>query len=137
MEIKFSLDEIQQVAQKILAERLDSIVLFYGSMGAGKTTLIKELAKELNVLDATSSPTFSLVNEYHTTDGTLLYHFDLYRLKTEHEALDFGIDEYLYSGNRCFIEWPEKIIHLLPEHYTKISIHIEPNGKRKIELFKK
>lgn len=137
MEIQFSLEEIQQVAQKILAEKLDNVVLFHGSMGAGKTTLIKELAKELKVLDATSSPTFSLVNEYQATDGTVLYHFDLYRLKTEHEALDFGIDEYLYSGNRCFIEWPEKINHLLPEHYTEISIQIEPTGKRKIELFKK
>jgi tRNA threonylcarbamoyladenosine biosynthesis protein TsaE len=95
MEIIFSLDEIQQVAQKIIAKNPQKVILFHGQMGAGKTTFIKALAKELGVTDATSSPTFSLVNEYKTANGELLYHFDVYRLKSESEALDFGIDEYL------------------------------------------
>jgi tRNA threonylcarbamoyladenosine biosynthesis protein TsaE len=99
-------------------------------MGVGKTTFIKALAKELGVTDATSSPTFSLVNEYKTANGELLYHFDVYRLKSESEALDFGIDEYLYSGNWCFIEWSEKIPNLLPDDYSEITIKISDNGNR-------
>jgi tRNA threonylcarbamoyladenosine biosynthesis protein TsaE len=130
MEIIFSLDEIQQVAQKIIAKNPQKVILFHGQMGAGKTTFIKALAKELGVTDATSSPTFSLVNEYKTANGELLYHFDVYRLKSESEALDFGIDEYLYSGNWCFIEWSEKIPNLLPDAYSEITIKISDNGNR-------
>jgi tRNA threonylcarbamoyladenosine biosynthesis protein TsaE len=134
MEITFSLDEIQSVAQKIIAKNPEKVILFHGQMGAGKTTLIKALAKELGVNDATSSPTFSLVNEYKTANGDLLYHFDVYRLKTESEALDFGIDEYLYSGNWCFIEWPEKIPNLLPDKYSEITIAITSDGKRNLSM---
>lgn len=130
MEIIFSLDEIQQVAQKIIAKNPQKVILFHGQMGAGKTTFIKAMAKELGVTDATSSPTFSLVNEYKTANGELLYHFDVYRLKSESEALDFGIDEYLYSGNWCFIEWSEKIPNLLPDAYSEITIKISDNGNR-------
>ncbi len=134
MEITFSLNEIQDVAQKIIAENPQKVILFHGQMGAGKTTLIKALAKELGVNDATSSPTFSLVNEYKTFNDNLLYHFDVYRLKTESEALDFGIDEYLYSGNWCFIEWPEKIPNLLPDKYSEITIAITSDGKRNLSM---
>jgi len=130
MEITFSLDEIQDVAQKIIAENPQKVILFHGQMGAGKTTLIKALAKELGVNDATSSPTFSLVNEYKTANGELLYHFDVYRLKTESEAMDFGIDEYLYSGNWCFIEWSEKIPNLLPDNVSEITLKLSDDGKR-------
>lgn len=130
MEITFSLDEIQDVAQKIIAINPQKIILFHGQMGAGKTTLIKALAKELGVNDATSSPTFSLVNEYKTANGELLYHFDVYRLKTESEALDFGIDDYLYSGNWCFIEWSEKIPNLLPDNVSEITLKLSDDGKR-------
>ncbi|HQW69782.1 MAG TPA: tRNA (adenosine(37)-N6)-threonylcarbamoyltransferase complex ATPase subunit type 1 TsaE [Flavobacterium sp.] len=132
MEITFSLDEIQSVAQKIIAENPQKVILFHGQMGAGKTTFIKALAKELGVTDATSSPTFSLVNEYTTIDNQLIYHFDVYRLKSESEALDFGIDDYLYSGNWCFIEWPEKISNLLPDDYSEITIKPTDNGKRNL-----
>ena len=98
-----------------------------------KATL-KELAKELGVQDATSSPTFSLVNEYQTTNNQIVYHFDFYRLNNEIEALDMGADEYLYSGNWCFIEWAEKISNLVPDSHSTISIRLLPDGKRFLEL---
>lgn len=134
MEIIFSIDEIQEVAQKILAEKPNKVMLFHGNMGVGKTTLIKALAKELGVTDATSSPTFSLVNEYQTNDNQYVYHFDMYRLKSEAEALDMGIDEYLYSGHWCFIEWAEKIPNLLPDQFSTINMAITVEGKRDLRL---
>nr|WP_294778295.1 tRNA (adenosine(37)-N6)-threonylcarbamoyltransferase complex ATPase subunit type 1 TsaE [uncultured Flavobacterium sp.] len=134
MEIIFSLDEIQEVAQKILAENPNKVILFHGQMGVGKTTLIKALARELGVKDATSSPTFSLVNEYQANNNQYVYHFDVYRLKSEAEALDMGIDEYLYSGHWCFIEWAEKIPNLLPEQYSTINLSVTVEGKRDLRL---
>lgn len=134
MEIIFSIAEIQEVAQKIIAENPQKVILFNGEMGVGKTTLIKVLAKLLGVNDATSSPTFSLVNEYQATDNQKVYHFDVYRLKSESEALDMGIDEYLYSGHWCFIEWAEKIPNLIPTEHSVISIEMLPNGKRQLTL---
>jgi tRNA threonylcarbamoyladenosine biosynthesis protein TsaE len=135
MEIVFSLEEIATVARKIIAENPKKIILFYGEMGAGKTTLIKTLAKNLGVSDATSSPTFSLVNEYETDHHDAVYHFDMYRLKNEFEAYDMGMDEYLYSGHWCFIEWPEKIPSLIPQDHTSIKIKTLPNGKRSLEMY--
>ena len=134
MEIEFSLDQINQVADKIIAQNPQKIILFNGEMGVGKTTLIKQLSKNLGVLEATSSPTFSLVNEYKTIDNQLIYHFDVYRLKVETEALDMGIDDYLYSGNWCFIEWSEKIPNLIPPEHSTINIELLENGNRKLNL---
>ncbi len=134
METTFSLDKINDVAKKILEQNLNKVILFYGEMGAGKTTLIKKLTKELGVFGATSSPTFSLVNEYHTIDNQVIYHFDFYRLNSEIEALDMGIDEYLYSGNWCFIEWAEKIPNLVPETHSVISISLLSDGRRSLKL---
>lgn len=134
MEIIFSLEEINEVAQKIVSKQPNKVILFNGEMGVGKTTFIKELAKILGVSDATSSPTFSLVNEYQANDNQLVYHFDVYRLKSETEALDMGIDEYLYSGNWCFIEWAEKIPNLIPEQHSVIEIKTLSDGRRELTL---
>ena len=132
MEIEFSLDQISQVANKIIAQNPQKIILFNGEMGVGKTTLIKQLSKNLGVAEATSSPTFSLINEYKTIDNQVIYHFDVYRLKSEIEALDMGIDDYLYSGNWCFIEWSEKIPNLIPSEHSTINIELLENGNRKL-----
>ena len=134
MNITFSLDEINEVAQQVLGQNPNKVILFHGEMGVGKTTLIKALAKELGVCDVTSSPTFSLVNEYQSTDNQIIYHFDFYRLNKETEALDMGADEYLYSGNWCFIEWAEKIPNLVPDSHSVISIALLSDGKRFLEL---
>lgn len=134
MEITFTIEQLELVAQQIIAQKPNKVILFHGEMGVGKTTLIKQLCKELGVLDATSSPTFSLVNEYETTTNQIVYHFDFYRLKNEMEALDMGADDYFYSENWCFIEWAEKIPNLIPEHHSVITIELLPDGKRHLKL---
>ena len=134
MNIIFSLDEINEVAQQIIAQNPNKVILFHGEMGVGKTTLIKALAKNLGVIGATCSPTFSLVNEYQTTNNQIVNHFDFYRLKVETEALDMGADEYFYSGHWCFIEWAEKIPNLIPDVHSVIRIILLPDGKRSLLL---
>ncbi len=110
-------------------------ILFYGEMGAGKTTFIKAFCAALGVEDTVSSPTFSIVNEYSSSHG-IIYHFDFYRLKNQTEALDLGLEEYLDSGNYCLIEWPEKIPDLLPENYVRISLKVQPDQQRKLTITK-
>jgi tRNA threonylcarbamoyladenosine biosynthesis protein TsaE len=134
MEITFSLNEINEVAQQIIAQNPNKVILFHGEMGVGKTTLIKALAKILGVNSATSSPTFSLVNEYQTVTNQMVYHFDFYRLKIETEALDMGVDEYFYSGHWCLIEWAEKIPNLIPDSHSILSIELLSDGKRFLTL---
>jgi tRNA threonylcarbamoyladenosine biosynthesis protein TsaE len=128
------LAELEAAAKKILEEaKKEKIFLFYGSMGAGKTTLINKLCELLGTKDHITSPTFSIVNEYEIENGSI-YHFDFYRLKTQNEAFDMGYEDYLYSGNYCFVEWPEKIAELLPEHYVKVEIKVLSEVDREIEL---
>jgi tRNA threonylcarbamoyladenosine biosynthesis protein TsaE len=134
MKIEFNLDEIEAVAKQVLDVNPEKVILFNGEMGAGKTTFIKALCEQLGVKNPTSSPTFSLVNEYQIADNELVYHFDVYRLKNQNEALDMGIDDYLYSGNWCFIEWSEKIPDLIPEKHSVVIISVLNNGKRLLEL---
>ena len=132
--MQFSLGDIDSVARKVLDSGLKKVVLFNGSMGAGKTTFIKSLAKAMGVMDTTGSPTFSLVNEYRTSDKQTIYHFDVYRLKSESEAYDMGMDEYLYSGNWCFIEWAEKIPGLIPDEHSVVTIKSLADGNRELSL---
>lgn len=134
MEFIFSLEDIASVAEKVVAQNPQKVILFHGEMGAGKTTFIKHLCKALGVTEATSSPTFSLVNEYQTIDNQIVYHFDFYRLKQETEALDMGADDYFYSGNWCFIEWAEQIPNLIPDEHSLITIQVLADGKRQLQL---
>lgn len=123
---KISLTELSMVSKQIIAElETCKIVVFRGGVGAGKTTLIKNLCIGLGVQDLVSSPTFSLINEYITNENQLIYHFDFYRLNNLNEALNLGVEEYLFSGNVCLIEWPELIEELLPQH---ISVNIANNN---------
>ena len=130
MQVSYQLSNLKEVAQKILDESQHKIIIFDAPMGAGKTTLIKELVKRLGVNDIANSPTFSIVNEYRTEANEIVYHFDLYRIEDEEETLDFGIEEYLFSGNWCFIEWPEKISNLLPDTYHSVEISIDDENTR-------
>ena len=107
----------------------DRFFAFFGKMGVGKTTLIKELCAELGVEDNVCSPTFAIVNEYSDRDGEPVYHFDFYRLKSVAEAYDIGYEEYFYSGCYCFTEWTEKVEELLPERYVRVDIE-EREGVR-------
>jgi tRNA threonylcarbamoyladenosine biosynthesis protein TsaE len=105
-------------------------------MGVGKTTFIKALCHELGSRDYVTSPTFALINEYKTARGNVIYHFDFYRIKKIEEAFDLGYEDYIYSGNYCFIEWPEMIESLLPEGIVEVRIKEDPNGTRQIEVRK-
>ncbi|MBO0323295.1 tRNA (adenosine(37)-N6)-threonylcarbamoyltransferase complex ATPase subunit type 1 TsaE [Muricauda sp. CAU 1633] len=135
MKKTFQRSDIQTVAKAIIDASPSKQLCFYGEMGAGKTTLIKALVKELGAVDSGSSPTFGLVNEYHDVQGQLLgYHFDFYRLEDEIEALDMGLEDYLNSDAWIFMEWPEKIKSLLPEDIVPIFLHFVDENTRSVEL---
>ena len=123
--------EIQAAAQAFIQQMNNNKVFaFRGAMGVGKTTLIKAICEELGVTETISSPTFAIVNEYCSKNGDVIYHFDFYRIETIAEALDFGVEEYLYSGKCCFIEWAERIEPLLPNNYVNVYIHETEIGTR-------
>jgi tRNA threonylcarbamoyladenosine biosynthesis protein TsaE len=122
MNTDYTLIQIDEIAKQLLEIAEHKIFLFYGSMGVGKTTLIKAIAEQLGVLDSVSSPTFSLVNEYRDNQNKPVYHFDFYRIEQEEEALDMGIEEYFDNNAFCLIEWPEKIKNLLP--LDAVSVHL-------------
>lgn len=135
MRIEYEISDINRVARMFIDQIGENTVFaFNGSMGAGKTTFIKAVCEELGVEDVINSPTFAIVNEYETKEGQQIYHFDCYRLKSVEEALNFGAEDYLYSGNLCFIEWPEKIDALLPENTVFVNIKVLSDTKRAIEI---
>ncbi len=133
MELTYKLQELDVAVDYILRNTKSKTLLFYGNMGAGKTTLIRELVKALGVRDVASSPTFSLVNHYESERGSV-YHFDFYRIEDETEALDIGIEDYLDSGSWNLIEWPEKIENLLGENTQKLSLEVENEETRKLKF---
>lgn len=112
----------------------EKVYCFYGKMGAGKTTFIKAICEEMGVKETVNSPTFSIVNEYEAKDGEIIYHFDCYRINKVQEALDLGAEEYLYSGNYCFIEWAENIAPILPENAVSVEIEEVEDGVRMVTV---
>jgi len=131
------LSQLEKTANELLKKfPEDRVFAFYGAMGAGKTTFIKAICKELGSADYVTSPTFALINEYSSSSGSVIYHFDFYRIKKLEEAYDLGYEDYIYSGNYCFIEWPEMIESLLPEGIVEVRIKETEKNKRSIEAKK-
>ena len=132
-DINYSIEEIGRTAKIILSLNPSSkIFIFNGEMGSGKTTLIKAIIKELGYEGTVSSPTFSIINEY--LNGDKIYHFDFYRIKNKNELLDIGIDEYISSNNRCFVEWPNLITDMLPDKHIELNIDIVSSDNRKLKI---
>jgi tRNA threonylcarbamoyladenosine biosynthesis protein TsaE len=128
-----SVADLSGISKQLISDfSLNRVILFYGEMGVGKTTLIKALCKELGVEEATNSPTFSIVNEYLTTLEKSIYHFDFYRIEDEDEVFDMGYEDYFYSNNYCFIEWPEKIPNLLTKNAVKVILELDEDNNRLI-----
>ena len=136
MEIKIdSIGGIGKAAKAFVAAMGDRTVFaFYGKMGAGKTTFIKAVCEELGVEDVINSPTFAIVNEYVDGKGAPVYHFDFYRIKDLQEVMDMGYEDYVYSGNVCFMEWPELIENLLPDDAVRVTIGEEADGSRTVKF---
>lgn len=130
-----NIEELSQVSDLLISLRDKSnIIAFYGNMGAGKTTLIKNLCAKLGVQDEVNSPTFALVNEYQTDTFDSIFHFDFYRIKSLEEVFDIGYEDYFYGGSLCLLEWPELIDPLMPEHFIKVEITLgETDTSRKIK----
>lgn len=127
--------DLPAAARQVIEFAADqSIWIFDGEMGAGKTTLITEICQQLAIEDSVSSPTFSIVNEYVSKKGKAYYHFDFYRLKNEFEAMDIGLEEYLDTGNICFMEWASKVANLLPENFLHIHIEVIDHTTRMLHL---
>ena len=126
-----TLNDLPETARKILElTGKDSVVAFDGQLGAGKTTLIKQICAQLGVSDNVSSPSFAIINEYIDGSGKPLYHFDFYRIKDIEEAMDIGVEDYFYSGNLCLMEWPSKVSELIPERHFFIDIEVTGEESR-------
>lgn len=132
MELIYSLDDIETAAKEFIKFTNGySVVAFHGNLGAGKTTFIKAVCNKLGVEEKVSSPTFSIINQYTTGKGSV-FHIDLYRIKDIEEAIDAGVEECIYSGEICFIEWPEKVFSILPDDTVNVFIEPIDNSKRKL-----
>tara|TARA_B100000809_G_C15139518_1_gene532425 strand:- start:1836 stop:2261 length:426 start_codon:yes stop_codon:yes gene_type:complete len=130
-----SVDDLKEVAKKLILDfSAKRVILFYGEMGVGKTTLIKVLCQQLGVQEPTNSPTFSIVNEYLSNQNKTIYHFDFYRIEKEEEVFDMGYEDYFYDNSYCFIEWPEKIPNLLPPDAVKVKIMLDDANNRIISV---
>ena len=134
MNKNYTLEDLPHIASEIISSVTNKKLLFYGQMGVGKTTLIKEICNQIGVLDTISSPTFSLVNEYNTSNKSKVFHFDFYRIENEEEALDIGIEEYFDTSHWCFVEWPDNIENLLPLDVVQIHLSILDVGQRTIQI---
>ncbi|MGI6046920.1 MAG: tRNA (adenosine(37)-N6)-threonylcarbamoyltransferase complex ATPase subunit type 1 TsaE [Petrimonas sp.] len=136
MQLKINnIHEINNVAKQFIDQIGNKKVFaFYGTMGAGKTTFIKAVCEELGVLETITSPTFAIINEYKDGEGNSIYHFDFYRINKLEEAFDFGCEDYFYSENLCFIEWPELVESILPDNTVKVYITETENGERLVEI---
>lgn len=129
-----NIEELADVSTQLINTFPNSTFFaFYGEMGAGKTTFIKQFCKTLGVTETVSSPTYSIVNEYDLPNEKKVFHFDFYRIKNINEAFDMGAEEYFYSKNYCLVEWPQKIAELLPSNLVKVTIAAMPNGQRVLE----
>lgn len=137
MKITYELSEIDSVAAQILKGAKSKVLLFYGEMGVGKTTLIKAITQQLGIQETAVSPTFSIVNEYRNDRDMVIYHFDCYRLEQSEEILDLGFEEYLYEGDLVLIEWPQKIEVFLPPEHTEVRITVENDNNRTLTLHDK
>ena len=130
-----SQDDLPDVAEAVIeALGRRTVVAFRGEMGAGKTTLIREIAAQLGATDTVTSPTFAIVNQYKGKGGRRIHHFDFYRINDVREAYDFGYEEYFYSGDLCLVEWPEKIEQLLPDNVMTVRITVDSDTARTFEI---
>lgn len=135
MNVNFTLDNIREAAKAIIAILANhKVIAFHGEMGAGKTTFIHALCKELGVIDPVTSPTFSIINQYKTAAGKIIYHIDLYRLKDAEEAVQAGIEDCLYSANTCLVEWPEKAPGIFPANTLHITLTAVDTNTRKLQI---
>jgi tRNA threonylcarbamoyladenosine biosynthesis protein TsaE len=135
MELIYTLDNIEAAAKEFTnITNAFKVFAFEGEMGAGKTTFVHALCEVAGVTDTISSPTFSIINQYLTTDGRLIYHIDLYRLKSEEEAIQAGVEDCIYSGNTCFVEWPQKAHGIFPDGTLHITITAIDTNTRKLKI---
>jgi len=135
MDIIFRLDEIEKTAKNFLEIiSANKIIALHGEMGAGKTTFVHALCNQLGVTDSVGSPTFSIINQYQSNSSEIIYHIDLYRLKDDEEAIQTGVEDCLYSGNYCFVEWPDRAPAIFPDDTLHVSILAVNNDTRKLTI---